>query len=46
MKDSLAWGIAIVSVAAEVFIATLDVWFDIPHLVLNVTNGFTFEWKE
>lgn len=30
-KDAAAWTVAIVGVVAEVFLATLDFWFDMPH---------------
>jgi hypothetical protein len=35
-KDRAAWAIAIGGVALEVFIATLDYWFDIPHYVIQI----------
>lgn len=39
-KNTIAWTIAIVAVSAEVFLATLDFWFDMPHLIFNVGSGF------
>lgn len=32
----LAVGVAIVGIALEVFIATLDFWFHIPHIILHI----------
>lgn len=38
-KNVIAWTIAIVGIGAEIFIATLDVWFDMPHIILNIGGG-------
>lgn len=35
-----AWIIVFIGVGVEVFIATLDYWFDLPHLIYEVGSGF------
>jgi hypothetical protein len=41
-KNTLAWAIAITGIATEIFIATLDGWFDIPHYALHIGDNFHF----
>lgn len=42
MKDKIAWTIAIVGVSAEILIATLDWWTDIPHYVFHIGENMSF----
>lgn len=42
-KDAIAWTIAILGVSLEIFIATLDAWFDMPHLVFHIGDGVGFK---
>lgn len=45
-KNTIAWIIAVGGIALEVFIATMDFWTDIPHLVLHIGDGKTgFMWR-
>lgn len=46
-KNTIAWIIAVGGIALEIFIASLDFWFDeIPHLVLHIGDGKTgFMWR-
>lgn len=42
-KNTLAWIIAVGGVALEIFISTLDMWFDeLPHYVLYIGDGMSF----
>jgi hypothetical protein len=45
MKNTLAWTIAITGIAAEIFLATLDWWFDVPHYVLHIGDNVHFTRK-
>jgi hypothetical protein len=38
-KDKAAWAIAIGGVTLEIFIATLDYWFEIPHFIIVKKEG-------
>lgn len=45
MKNTLAWTIAVTGIAAELFIATLDFWFDLPHYVFHIGEHTHFTKK-
>lgn len=44
-KDALAWVIAIGGITLEIFIATLDFWFDLPHYAIHIGDGVHFTKK-
>jgi hypothetical protein len=35
-KNVIALAVAVIGIALEIFIATLDVWFDIPHIKIRI----------
>lgn len=45
-KNTLAWTVAVVGISLEIFIATFDYLFDMPHLILNIGGDTHFTWKE
>ncbi|MDR6883085.1 hypothetical protein J2X61_004874 [Bacillus sp. 3255] len=42
MKNTLAWTIAVTGITAEIFIATLDFWFDVPHFIFHIGDDMHF----